>query len=56
MIADGQSYLISSPWLIALPGAAIVLAMFGFSLLGDGLRDSLDPTLERRRFGLGGIR
>jgi peptide/nickel transport system permease protein len=56
MIADGQSYLISSPWLIALPGAAIVLAMFGFSLLGDGLRDSLDPTLERRRFRIGGVR
>ena len=56
MIADGQSYLISSPWLIALPGAAIVLAMLGFSLLGDGLRDSLDPTLERRRFLMGGVR
>jgi peptide/nickel transport system permease protein len=56
MIADGQSYLISSPWLIALPGAAIVIAMLGFSLLGDGLRDSLDPTLERRRFLMGGLR
>jgi peptide/nickel transport system permease protein len=56
MIAEGQSYLISSPWLIALPGAAIVLAMVGFSLLGDGLRDSLDPTLERRRFLIGGLR
>jgi peptide/nickel transport system permease protein len=48
MISDGQTYLISAPWLIALPGAAIVLAMIGFSLFGDGLRDALDPTLERR--------
>ena len=57
MISDGQAYLISAPWLIALPGAAIVLAMIGFSLLGDGLRDALDPTLERRgRFLPGGVR
>jgi peptide/nickel transport system permease protein len=57
MISDGQAYLISAPWLIALPGAAIVLAMIGFSLLGDGLRDALDPTLERRgRFLFGGVR
>jgi peptide/nickel transport system permease protein len=57
MISEGQSYLISSPWLVALPGAAIVLAMLGFSLLGDGLRDALDPTLERRgRVILAGVR
>lgn len=57
MIAEGQTYLISTPWLIALPGGAIVLAMLGFSLLGDGLRDALDPTLERRgRIILGGVR
>jgi peptide/nickel transport system permease protein len=52
MIADGQAYLVSAPWLLALPGGAIVLAMLGFSLLGDGLRDALDPTLERRGRGL----
>lgn len=57
MISEGQTYLISSPWLIAFPGAAIVLAMVGFSLLGDGLRDALDPTLERRgRLLFGGVR
>jgi peptide/nickel transport system permease protein len=43
MIDGGQSYLISAPWLIAFPGGALVLAMIGFSLLGDGLRDALDP-------------
>jgi peptide/nickel transport system permease protein len=57
MIADGQTYLVSAPWLVAFPGAAIVLAMLGFSLLGDGLRDTLDPTLERRgRLPFGGLR
>jgi peptide/nickel transport system permease protein len=48
MVSDGQSALFTSPWLVAFPGGAIVLAMVGFSLLGDGLRDVLDPTLERR--------
>jgi peptide/nickel transport system permease protein len=48
MISDGQTYLFSKPLLVALPCGAIVLAMVGFSLLGDGLRDALDPTLERR--------
>jgi ABC-type dipeptide/oligopeptide/nickel transport system permease subunit len=48
MIAEGQPYLFTSPWLVLVPGAAIFLAMIGFSLLGDGLRDALDPTLERR--------
>jgi peptide/nickel transport system permease protein len=48
MISEGQTYLFSAPWLIAFPGGALVLAMVGFSLLGDGLRDVLDPTLERR--------
>jgi peptide/nickel transport system permease protein len=48
MIAEGQAYLTTAPWLVIFPGVAIVLAMVGFSLLGDGLRDALDPTLERR--------
>ncbi len=48
MISEGQAYLFTSPWLVLVPGAAIFIAMIGFSLLGDGLRDALDPTLERR--------
>jgi ABC-type dipeptide/oligopeptide/nickel transport system permease subunit len=48
MISEGQQYLLTAPWLIAFPGGALVLAMVGFALLGDGLRDALDPTLERR--------
>jgi peptide/nickel transport system permease protein len=47
MIADGQNYMTTAPWLVLIPGLAVMLAMVGFSLMGDGLRDALDPTLER---------
>jgi peptide/nickel transport system permease protein len=58
MISEGQDYLSTTPWLVVFPGISIMLAMVGFSLLGDGLRDALDPTLERRtaRLGFVGIR
>jgi peptide/nickel transport system permease protein len=48
MIAEGQPYLFTASWLVAVPGAAIFLSMLAVSMLGDGLRDALDPTLERR--------
>jgi peptide/nickel transport system permease protein len=44
MISDGQNYYRSAPWLVLYPGLAIMLTVLGFSLLGDGLRDALDPT------------
>ena len=47
MLADGQSYLRGAPWLIAAPGVAILVTVLGFNLLGEGLRDALDPK-ERR--------
>lgn len=47
MIADGQNYMTTDVWLVLFPGLAIMVAMLGFSLVGDGLRDALDPTLER---------
>lgn len=58
MVSEGQTYLISAPWLVAFPGGAIVLTMIGFSLLGNGLRDALDPTIERRttQMLIGGVR
>jgi peptide/nickel transport system permease protein len=56
MISNGQEYLFTTPWLVAFPGGAVVLAMLGFSLLGDGLRDALDPTLERETRLLMGVR
>ena len=56
MIADGQNYMTTDVWLVLLPGMAIMFAMLGFSLVGDGMRDALDPTLERSvQVHLGGI-
>jgi peptide/nickel transport system permease protein len=43
MLKDAQSFLALSPWYAFFPGAAIALAVLGFNLLGDGLRDVLDP-------------
>jgi peptide/nickel transport system permease protein len=48
MLNDARPFLQSSPRLLLAPGAAIVLAVLGFNLLGDGLRDLLDPRLRRR--------
>ncbi len=46
MLSEGQQYLASAPQLMVYPGIAITLAALGFNLLGDGLRDVLDPTME----------
>ena len=43
MLADAQTLFIDAPWLALYPGAAIVLTVLGFSLLGEGLRARLDP-------------
>jgi peptide/nickel transport system permease protein len=44
MVAEGANYIISGEWWMALfPGAALMLAVFTFNLLGDGLRDIVDP-------------
>ena len=43
MLRDAQNFLQLSPWYAIFPGAAIALAVLGFDLLGDGLRDLLDP-------------
>lgn len=47
MLAEGQTYYRTAPWLILAPGIAILIAVVGFNLLGEGLRDALDPK-ERR--------
>lgn len=48
MITEGQSYLAtaSKPWIYVFPGLALFLTVIGFNMLGDGLRDILDPTLK----------
>ena len=43
MLNDGRTYFFIAPRLLLAPGAAITLAVIGFNLLGDGLRDVLDP-------------
>ena len=48
MIAKGQMYLTSYPWMTVFPGVAILLTALGFNLVGDGIRDIMDPKLRRR--------
>ena len=43
MIATGRNYMLDSWWLVTFPGLAILLVSLAFNLLGDGLRDALDP-------------
>jgi peptide/nickel transport system permease protein len=47
MLSDSYRYLNQAPFLAFFPGMAIVLSVLGFNLLGDALRDSLDPKLRR---------
>jgi peptide/nickel transport system permease protein len=46
MVNDGQNYLLKIPALSFAPGLAIMLVVFGFNMVGDGLRDALDPRLR----------
>ena len=44
MLSESQQYLTSDPWLVFFPSAALVILIFGFLLLGDWIRDRVDPT------------
>jgi peptide/nickel transport system permease protein len=46
IMADGRQYLTDAPWIITIPGIALMLTVLGLNLLGDGLRDVLDPRLR----------
>ena len=48
MLNEGRTYLETAPWMSVFPGVAIMLAVLGFNLLGDGLREVLDPQLRGR--------
>jgi peptide/nickel transport system permease protein len=48
MVSIGRTYFISQPWLSLFPGLAIFVTVLAANLLGDGLRDVLDPRLRRR--------
>jgi peptide/nickel transport system permease protein len=47
MLTDATKFIRIAPWLLWFPGAAIVISAIGFNLLGDGLRESLDPRMRR---------
>ncbi|UUD43509.1 ABC transporter permease [Bacillus pumilus] len=47
MLADARPYLIQAPWTLFFPGIAIMLTVLGFNLMGDGLRDTLDPKMKK---------
>ncbi|MEI5908534.1 nickel transporter permease [Bacillus spongiae] len=46
MLADSKEYLILAPWTMIFPGLVIMLTVLGFNLMGDGLRDALDPRMK----------
>jgi peptide/nickel transport system permease protein len=46
MIREGFKYIMDAPWISVYPGAVILLAVFAFNMLGDGLRDAIDPKLR----------
>jgi ABC-type dipeptide/oligopeptide/nickel transport system permease subunit len=46
MINNGSGFMQSAPWIIIFPGIAIAVTVIGFNLLGDGLRDVLDPKVD----------
>jgi len=48
MLSDARSYIESSPWMVTLPGVCILVIVLSFNLLGDGLRDALDPRLKKQ--------
>ncbi len=49
MLGEGRNYIFTSPYVTTFPGLAIFVAVLGFNLLGDGLRDALDPQLRGTR-------
>jgi peptide/nickel transport system permease protein len=46
MLNEGRNYLRSAPWITFFPGVAIMVSVLSINMLGDGLRDALDPRLK----------
>lgn len=46
MLADSRQFIIQAPWTVLFPGIAIMLTVLGFNLMGDGLRDAMDPRMK----------
>jgi len=49
MLADSRQYIQSDPWLMAIPGLAILFTVLSINLIGDGLRDALDPKMKKSK-------
>ena len=48
ILADGRSYIFDAPWLFVVPGTAILVVVLAFNLVGEGLRDAMNPKLRKR--------
>lgn len=48
MLSDARNYIESAPWMVLFPGLSILIVVLSFNLLGDGLRDALDPRLKKQ--------
>lgn len=46
MLSDAKNFLVNAPWTMFFPGISIMLTVLGFNLMGDGLRDALDPKMK----------
>ena len=46
MLSQGRNYLVTAPHIVLFPGVLIFLTVLAFNLLGDGLRDTLDPKIK----------
>ncbi|MFN4151920.1 MAG: ABC transporter permease, partial [Candidatus Sericytochromatia bacterium] len=49
MLSNAREFIRTAPWVITFPGIAIILAVLSFNLLGDGLRDLLDPHTAKKQ-------
>jgi dipeptide transport system permease protein len=47
MLADAREFVLRAWWVVTFPGLAILITVLAFNLMGDGLRDALDPRLKR---------
>ena len=48
-LTEARNYISQAPWIVLFPGLALMLTILALNLLGDALRDVLDPRLARRR-------
>jgi len=48
LLTEGQGFMTTQPWMVIFPGLALTLGIFGFNIVGDSLRDLLDPHGRER--------